>query len=203
MTQRIVFPEDAPRCPWGFGPADMRVYHDTEWGFPVGSDRRLFEKFCLEGFQSGLSWRTILTKRENFRRAFDDFDPEKVSRYTASDVERLMQDAGTVRNRAKIEASITNAGAYLDLVAAEGSLGAFVWSYEPGPADLAEHLQVATSPTSIALSKELKRRGFRWVGPTTVHAFLQAMGLVNDHLPECVVHAEVDRAREVFVRPEA
>jgi len=199
MTDRVVFRADALRCPWGQGPRDMQVYHDTEWGFPVGADRRLFEKFCLEGFQSGLSWRTILTKRENFRRAFDDFDAEKVSGYTAADVERLMTDAGIVRNRAKIEAAISNAGAYLDLVAAEGSLGSFVWRYEP--TDLTDHLQVATSPTSIALSKELKKRGFRWVGPTTVHAFLQAMGLINDHLPKCVVHAEVERARASFVRP--
>ena len=190
-----------PRCAWGLAPADLRDYHDTEWGFPVADERRLFEKICLEGFQSGLSWLTILRKRERFRQVFDDFDPERVARYGPADLERLLADPGIVRNRAKIEATIGNARACLDLQAAEGSLGAFVWRFEPTAADLAAHLQVATSPASLALSKELRRRGFRWVGPTTVHAFLQAMGLVNDHEPGCATRPLVQAARQEFRAP--
>jgi DNA-3-methyladenine glycosylase I len=170
---------------------DYLAYHDTEWGFPVADDRDLFEKLSLEGFQSGLSWRTILAKRDNFRAAFKNFDIGKVSRFTARDVARLLKDAGIVRHRGKIEATINNAKRARELIAKEGSLGAFIWRHAPG----------ANAATSVALSKELKKRGWNFVGPTTVYAFMQAMGLVNDHAAACHVRPKVERAHRQFDRP--
>ncbi len=168
------------------------AYHDQEWGFPVADDRRLFEKLCLEGFQSGLSWRTILAKRENFRAAFHGFDFDRIARYTARDVQRLLGDAGIVRHRGKIEAVINNARLARELARDEGSLAAYFWRFGETP---------VTRDTSRALAKDLKKRGWKFVGPTTVYAFMQAMGLVNDHAEECVIHRRVLRARKSFRRP--
>lgn len=192
-------PDGRPRCGWCAASPDYFAYHDTEWGFPVADDRRLFEKLCLEGFQSGLSWRTILAKRENFRAAFAGFDIDRVAAFTDEDVARLLQDAGIVRHRGKIAATINNARRAQELIAAEGSIAAYVWSFEPEPAATVE--VVATSPASVALSKDLKKRGWAFVGPTTVYAFLQAMGLVNDHAEGCVIRAEVAKARAAFTPP--
>jgi DNA-3-methyladenine glycosylase I len=177
------------------------AYHDTEWGFPVADDRRLFEKISLEGFQSGLSWRTILAKRENFRAAFDNFEFDKVARFTEADVERLLQDAGIIRHRGKIEAVINNAQRAQELVAREGSIAAYVWRFEPTPDELAPPQTLTTSPQSVAMSKDLKKRGWKFVGPTTVFAFMQAMGLINDHAEGCALRPEVARARKAFERP--
>ncbi len=190
-----------PRCPWALGSPSYLAYHDQEWGFPVADDRRLFEKLCLEGFQSGLSWRTILDKREHFRAAFCGFDAARVAEFGPDDVERLLGDAGIVRHRGKIEATINNAQRVLELVAAEGSLAAYVWSFEPPADEIATAQTVSTTPTSVRLSKDLKRRGWRFVGPTTVYAFMQAMGLVNDHLPGCAVHDAAVEARAGFTPP--
>ena len=180
------------RCAWGDSTPEYRAYHDTEWGRPVTEDRRLFEKLCLEGFQSGLSWLTILRKREAFRSAFAGFDFERVARYGEADVERLLGDAAIVRHRGKIEATINNARRAVELVEAEGSISAFVWRFEPAPAAPSS---AAETEESRALAKELKRRGWRFVGPTTVYAFMQAMGLVNDHLEGCDARPAVERAR--------
>jgi DNA-3-methyladenine glycosylase I len=192
-------PDGRPRCGWCAASPDYFAYHDTEWGFPVADDRRLFEKLCLEGFQSGLSWRTILAKRENFRAAFAGFDIDRVAAFTDADVARLLQDAGIVRHRGKIAATINNARRAQELIAAKGSIAAYVWSFEPEPAATVE--VVATSPASVALSKDLKKRGWAFVGPTTVYAFLQAMGLVNDHAEGCAIRAEVAKARAAFTPP--
>jgi len=192
-------PDGKPRCRWCAAAPDFLHYHDREWGFPVADDHRLFEKLSLEGFQSGLSWRTILAKRENFRAAFHRFDYDKVARFGARDVTRLLKDEGIVRHRGKIEAVINNAKRARELVQREGSLAAFVWRYEAKAADRAQ--DASTSAESIALSKELKKQGWQFVGPTTVYAFMQAMGLVNDHAEGCVVKAEVERARRAFARP--
>ncbi|MFT4262886.1 MAG: DNA-3-methyladenine glycosylase I [Nocardioides sp.] len=190
--------DGGPRCAWALSAPDYLAYHDTEWGFPVVDDVRLFEKLCLEGFQSGLSWITILRKRPAFREVFAGFDPATVAGFGPADVERLLGDARIIRHRGKIEATINNAQRMLDLVEAEGSLADYVWSYAVAPEP---PLRRATSPESVAMSKDLKRRGWTFVGPTTVYAFMQAMGLVNDHVEKCVVRArvaEVDRpaARE-------
>lgn len=201
MSQTIPGPDGRPRCRWCAASPDYLAYHDTEWGFPVADDRRLFEKLCLEGFQSGLSWRTILAKRENFRAAFHNFEIDRVARFTARDVERLLGDAGIVRHRGKIEAVINNAQRARELIAAEGSLAAYVWRYEPTPAERPTPQIVSTSPASIAMSKDLKKRGWAFVGPTTVYAFMQAMGLVNDHAEDCVIRPEAERARAAFRRP--
>ena len=201
MSQTFTAPDGKPRCRWSSAAPEFLAYHDTEWGFPVADDVRLFEKLCLEGFQSGLSWRTILAKRENFRAAFADFDFERVARYGKRDVERLLGDAGIVRHRGKIEAVINNAQRTLELVAAEGSLAAYFWRFEPDPATLAAPQTVSTSPESVALSKDLKKRGWKFVGPTTVYAFMQAMGLVNDHVEGCVSRASVAKARKRFRPP--
>jgi DNA-3-methyladenine glycosylase I len=199
MSSTIAGPDGKPRCSWSAATPEYLAYHDTEWGFPVGEDRRLFEKLSLEGFQSGLSWRTILAKRENFGAAFQGFDVDRIARFTELDVERMLQDAGIVRHRGKIEAVINNARRARELIAEEGSLAAFIWRYEPTRSPSSEPR--STSPESIALSKELKRRGWQFVGPTTVYAFMQAMGLVNDHAEQCVIRPEVERARAVFRRP--
>lgn len=203
MDERVVVGTDGvARCWWGDATPDYRQYHDTEWGRPVTDDRRLFEKLCLEGFQSGLSWLTILRKREGFRRAFAGFDPTAVAGFGPADVERLLGDAAIVRNRAKIEATITNAGRLLDLIAERGSFAAYVWSFEPPvPERGPDGGLLSETPASRAMSKDLKRRGWRFVGPTTVHAFMQAMGLVNDHLEGCEANASVAAARAALTRP--
>lgn len=185
------------------------AYHDREWGFPVVDDRRLFEKICLEGFQSGLSWRTILGKREAFREAFAGFDFDRVARFGARDVERLLKNAGIVRHRGKIESTINNAKRARELADEFGSLAAYFWSHEPngegGPKRLTREAlaTISTSAESIALSKDLKKRGWAFVGPTTVYAFMQAMGLVNDHAPNCSVRKLAATARARFKSPAA
>lgn len=196
-------PDARPRCAWCAATPEYLRYHDEEWGFPVADDRRLFEKICLEGFQSGLSWRTILAKRENFRAAFRNFDFNAVAQFGSEDVERLLQDAGIVRHRGKIEAAIHNAARARELVQEAGSLAAFFWRHEPTVEPASAGQVVSVSPESIALSKALKKRGWKFVGPTTVYAFMQAMGLVNDHAPGCAIHAEVEKARQAFERPGA
>jgi DNA-3-methyladenine glycosylase I len=200
MNKTMVGPDGKPRCRWCGAAPEFLDYHDVEWGYPVDDDRRLFEKLCLEGFQSGLSWRTILAKRENFRAAFHGFDFDRIARYTQRDVERLLQDQGIVRHRGKIEAVINNAKQARELVTREGSLAAFFWRYEPSAGQRAKPQTASTSATSIALSKELKKQGWRFVGPTTVYAFMQAVGLINDHVEECIVRAKVDQARKQFKR---
>ncbi|WP_341503817.1 DNA-3-methyladenine glycosylase I [Gallaecimonas sp. GXIMD4217] len=201
MTNNFVGPDARPRCRWCGDAPEFLEYHDREWGFPVADDNRLFEKLCLEGFQSGLSWRTILAKRENFRAAFAQFDIDKVALFSERDVERLLQDAGIVRHRGKIEAVINNARRALELREQEGSLAAFFWGFEPRAEALAEPQTVSSSPASVALSKALKKRGWKFVGPTTVYAFMQAMGLVNDHVADCVTRSRVEQARASFKRP--
>ena len=184
-------PDSRRRCAWCRSDAGYIEYHDHEWGVPVQDDRALFEKICLEGFQSGLSWLTILRKRENFRRAFANFEIDRVARFTARDVTRLLKDAGIVRHRGKIESTINNARRCEDLVEEFGSLSNYVWRFEPAPRSRPAKLTwevlktMATTPESTALSKELRRRGWSFVGPTTMYAFMQAMGLVNDHLHGC------------------
>ncbi|SEG24840.1 DNA-3-methyladenine glycosylase I [Marinobacterium lutimaris] len=199
MAKTVNGPDGQPRCGWCGQVDEFFPYHDREWGFPVDDDQRLFEKLCLESFQSGLSWRTILAKRENFRTAFARFDFHRVAEFTEADVERLLQDAGIIRHRGKIEAVINNARRALELIEKEGSIAAFVWKYEPESQP--EPQSQTTSVESIALSKELKKRGWKFVGPTTVYSFMQAMGLVNDHLYECVSRAEIEAARKQFQRP--
>jgi DNA-3-methyladenine glycosylase I len=193
------------RCWWAASASEYRDYHDTEWGFPVSDDVRLFEKLSLEGFQAGLSWLTILRKREAFRAAFAGFDFARVASFGARDVKRLLADAGIVRHRGKIEAVINNAQRALDLGEAEGSLASYVWSFEPKPRrgklNRARLAQLSVTPESTALAKDLKRRGWRFVGPTTVYAFMQSMGLVNDHLDGCQARARVEAARREFERP--
>ena len=201
MSETVKGPDGKPRCSWCSAAPEFFNYHDTEWGYPVDEDRRLFEKLCLESFQSGLSWRTILAKRENFRKAFHDFDFDKVARFTQRDVTRLLKDEGIVRHRGKIEAVINNAKRARELVEQEGSLAAYIWRYEPDENQLAKPQSASTSEASIALSKDLKKRGWKFVGPTTVYAFMQAMGLINDHVDGCVVRVKVARARKGFKRP--
>lgn len=201
MSATILGPDGQSRCRWSGAAPEFLGYHDTEWGFPVSDDHRLFEKLCLEGFQSGLSWRTILAKRENFRAAFHHFDFGRIAQFTERDLDRLLGDAGIVRHRGKIEAVVNNARQAQSLVQQEGSLAAFVWRYEPmNP--LAKPPAASTSAELIALSKDLKKRGWKFVGPTTVYAFMQAMGLVNDHVEDCVIRAKVERVRKDFRRPQ-
>lgn len=201
MTSAVPGPDGFLRCPWAVSAPEFPAYHDTEWGFPVVDDRRLFEKVSLEGFQSGLSWRTILVKRPAFRAAFADFSMEAVAGYDESDVARLLADAGIVRHRGKIEAVVNNAGRALDLIAERGSLAAYFWSFEPPLSELGEPQTLTTSPAAVAMSKDLKKRGWRFVGPTTAFAFMQAMGLVNDHVEGCVTREEVGKARAAFTPP--
>ncbi|MCR9094937.1 MAG: DNA-3-methyladenine glycosylase I [bacterium] len=195
------------RCSWCGEHADYQAYHDTEWGFPVDDDRRLFEKLCLEGFQSGLSWLTILRKRDNFRKAFSDFDFDRIARWNERSVERLLGDAGIVRHRGKIEATLANAKQARALRAEFGSLAAFFWSFEPDDADRPTRLDegsllaVSQTDASRAMARALKKRGFRFFGPTTAYAFMQSMGIVNDHAATCDTRAEVERARASFRRP--
>ena len=202
MSSTVLGPDGQTRCGWSAGVAEFIPYHDKEWGFPIGDDIRLFEKLCLESFQSCLSWRTILLKRENFRTAFCGFDFKKVARFTQKDIERLLQDEGIVRHRGKIEAVINNAQRALELVKKEGSLAAYFWLFEPKPANAKVAQTASTSVESIALAKELKKLGWKFVGPTTVFAFMQAMGLVNDHVDGCCIREQVVKARKKFVRPE-
>jgi DNA-3-methyladenine glycosylase I len=205
-------PADSPgvetrRCRWCIGYDDYQRYHDEEWGQPVGDDRRLFEKLCLEGFQSGLSWLTILRKRENFRRAFADFDYDRIARWNARSVERLLRDEGIVRHRAKIEATLANARCARILRDEFGSLGAFFWRFEPDsgerPRRVDERSLAALTETkaSRAMAGELKQRGFRFVGPTTAYAFMQSMGIVNDHVEDCDFREAVEAQRSRFPRP--
>ncbi|KVE34773.1 DNA-3-methyladenine glycosylase I [Burkholderia sp. TSV86] len=202
MTTTIAGPDGKLRCRWCSAAPEFLPYHDSEWGFPVDDDRHLFEKLCLESFQSGLSWRTILAKRENFRAAFHHFDFDKIARYTQRDVDRLLADAGIVRHRGKIEAVINNAQRARELIEQEGSLAAFVWRYERRAEPRAKaQAVVSTSPESIALSKALKARGWKFVGPTTVYSFMQAMGIVNDHADDCVIRTKAEQARTKLKRP--
>jgi DNA-3-methyladenine glycosylase I len=195
------------RCFWSGDDPFYHRYHDLEWGRPVRDDVRLFEKLSLEGFQSGLSWLTILRKRENFRAAFAGFDIARVARFKARDIQRLLADAGIVRHRGKITSTINNAGCALDLQKEFGSFARFFWSFEPPAADRPRRLDRTTLETlsqtdaSRNLSKDLKRRGFSFVGPTTAYAFMQAMGLVNDHLDGCDFRSEVEAERARFKRP--
>ncbi len=189
------------RCWWHGGLEDYQRYHDTEWGWPVDDDRRLFEKICLEGFQSGLSWLTILRKREAFRAAFANFEYDKVAAFTDDDVARCLGDAGIVRHRKKIESTINNARRALELHKEFGSLAAYFWSYEPAPENRPARIDFETARTlgktaeSTALSRDLKKRGWSFVGPTTVYAFMQSMGMVNDHLEGCICRDGVEKAR--------
>ncbi len=210
MTRRKGLFADADgtlRCLWCESTPAYRHYHDYEWGFPVTDDMRLFEKLCLEGFQAGLSWLTILNKRDAFRRAFAGFDAERVALFDAHDVARLLADAAIVRHRGKIESTVNNAQRVLELRREFGSLAAYVWRFEPGPSSRPRRLTfealkaMTSSPESVALSKDLKKRGWTFVGPTTVYAFMQAMGLVNDHVEHCHAHPEALRQRASLAPP--
>jgi DNA-3-methyladenine glycosylase I len=194
------------RCSWANSAPEYRAYHDSEWGFPVADDVRLFEKLSLEGFQAGLSWLTILRKRDAFRAAFAGFDFVRVAGFGEADVQRLLADAGIVRHRGKIEAVINNARRAVELVESAGSIAGYVWGFEPPPRtgrlDRAALANLAVTAESTALAKDLKRRGWRFVGPTTVYAFMQAMGLVNDHLEGCDIRPQAAEARTTFERPQ-
>ena len=201
-------PASVRRCSWCGDHSDYQDYHDTEWGFPVDDDQRLFEKLCLEGFQSGLSWLTILRKRENFRRAFAGFEIDRIARWNERSVLRLLGDAGIVRHRGKIEAAINNARCARTLRDDAGSLAAFFWSFEPEAGDRPTKFDaqkiaaISESPASRALAKALKKRGFRFVGPTTAYAFMQSMGIVNDHAAHCDTRDHVEHLRAQFTRPQ-
>jgi len=209
MTETgIITGEDGKdRCFWHGNLPEYLRYHDEEWGRPVVNDIRLFEKICLEGFQSGLSWLTILRKRENFRAAFAGFDFEKVARFEEADIERCLCDAGIIRHRGKIVSTINNARRAIELRGEFGSLARYFWSHEPGTAERPDvfdfaHLRAnPTTPASVRISKDLKKRGWTFVGPTTVYAFMQAMGLVNDHIEGCFCRKEVEAMRRALVRP--
>ncbi|MDZ8119510.1 DNA-3-methyladenine glycosylase I [Pontiella agarivorans] len=195
-----------PRCRWGHGPDIYRKYHDEEWGRPVADDTRLFEKICLEGFQSGLSWLTILRKRENFRAAFAGFDFNRIAEFGDADVTALVQNEGIIRHRGKIEATINNARRAQELVHEFGSLARYIWQWEPDSREPQIGEQTDTpipsiTKTSQALSKDLKKRGWKFFGPTTAYAFMQAMGLVNDHVEGCAIRETVERERRAFERP--
>ncbi|MFA7414260.1 MAG: DNA-3-methyladenine glycosylase I [Rhizobium sp.] len=195
------------RCFWHGNLEDYRRYHDEEWGRPVIDDNRLFEKICLEGFQSGLSWLTILRKRENFRAAFAGFDFARVALFGEDDIARCLADPGIVRHRGKIVSTVNNARRAVELKADFGSLARYFWGFEPKPEERPARMDYATlianptSPTSVRLSKDLKKRGWTFVGPTTVYAFMQAMGLVNDHIEGCCCRERVEAMREAFERP--
>ena len=210
MSQKYLHtPEDGiTRCWWGNDHQDYRRYHDEEWGRPVADDFQLFEKICLEGFQSGLSWLTILRKRENFRKAFVGFDFGKIASFNVEDVDRLLLNDGIVRHRGKIEATINNARCALDIVDEFGNLAAYIWKWEPtspephiGKGDY-DNPNPSITATSKSLSKDLKKRGWKFFGPTTAYAFMQAMGLVNDHLKGCAIREVVEAMRLEFERPQ-
>lgn len=206
-TGLIEGPDGKLRCFWHGNDPFYMAYHDREWGRPVADDQKLFEKICLEGFQSGLSWITILRKRENFRAAFEGFDVSRVARFGEADVERLLGDAGIVRHRGKIVSAINNARRVIELETEAGSLASYFWSFEPAPEERPAVVDYPTlmanpvTPASIRLSKDLKKRGFTFVGPTTMYAHMQAMGLVNDHIEGCCVRDDVEAERAVFMRP--
>ena len=209
LAKGLVLGQDGiARCWWADGDPLYRRYHDREWGRPVRDEPRLFEKLCLEGFQAGLSWLTILRKREAFRAAFAGFDPEAVARFGVRDVRRLLGDAAIVRHRGKIESTINNARRVLAL-RSDGGLAAYAWSFEPEPSarprrlDHAALLTLGTTPLSVAMSRDLKARGWTYVGPTTAYAFMEAMGLVNDHLEGCGAREDCERRRVAFRRPRA
>lgn len=189
----VLHPDGKHRCPWPKEDPLYVAYHDTEWGVPEYDDRALFEKLILDGFQAGLSWITILRKRENFRKAFDGFAPDKIARYTPKRVEKLMQDAGIVRNRAKIEGTILSARAYLDIMEKDDGFSNLLWGFLDGKPKVNEFKTIkgvpAETPVSKAMSKELASRGFKFCGPTIVYAFMQATGMVNDHIVSCHRHA--------------
>jgi len=198
-------PESRIRCAWVSADPLYQSYHDREWGVPERDDRALYEKIILDGFQAGLSWITILRKRENFRRAFDGFDPEKIARYRPAKIEKLMSDAGIIRNRQKIEAAVVSAKAYVSLRKEMGSFSDFLWQFTDGQTlvnrwDTPKHIP-AKSPESEAMSKALMKRGFRFVGPTICYAFMQAVGMVNDHTTNCFRYAELTQPKAGRVRP--
>ncbi|MEO1142371.1 MAG: DNA-3-methyladenine glycosylase I [Pseudomonadota bacterium] len=201
----IVDEQGISRCFWAGPQDDYVVYHDEEWGRPVGNDNRLFEKICLEGFQSGLSWYTILSKRENFRVAFHDFDIERVAMMTEDDIEKQVQNAGIIRHRGKIKSTINNANRALEMIKQEGSLAKYFWAHEPTakdrPVKITRESIPAKTDISTAISKDLKKRGWSFVGPTTIYAFMQAMGLVNDHIEGCHFREIVEQERAKFKRP--
>jgi len=201
MSATITGPDGQLRCSWCDATPEYRDYHDKEWGFPVEGDIHLFEKLCLEGFQSGLSWRTILVKRENFRAAFHDFDFDRIAGFTKRDVNRLLKDEGIVRHRGKIEAVINNAKRTREIIEQEGSLAAFIWRYEPDRKKLTKPQTITTSEESHALAKDLKKLGWKFFGPTTAYAFMQAMGLVNDHAEGCAFRSRAARAQKKYNRP--
>jgi len=206
-TGLIHHPDQHPRCWWPGSDLLYLKYHDTEWGRPTDDEVRLFEKICLEGFQAGLSWLTILRKRENFREAFDGFSVERIARYTPRTVTKLLGNAGIVRHRGKIESTINNGKRAIELRKEFGSLAAYIWSFEPAAAerpktfDLATLKSMATTPASVALSKDLRKRGWSFVGPTTMYAFMQSTGIVNDHLEGCAFRSQCEAARKRFRRP--
>lgn len=200
MNANTEFSDGLARCRWVDTSAEYMAYHDREWGYPEADDRALFEQLCLEGFQSGLSWRTILSKREAFRRGFAGFDPAKVARFGEKEVLALLADAGIVRHRGKIEAVINNAARALEMIEREGSLGAYLWRFEAPPGAPSTY-GASTSAQSEALSKALKKLGWKFVGPTTVYAFMQSVGMVNDHSPDCHCYAASEKARKAFRRP--
>ena len=210
MTDAVPRGEDnRHRCWWAYGSDAYQDYHDQEWGQPTKDDRWIFEKICLEGFQAGLSWLTILNKRENFRKAFANFEIDKIARFNSRSIQRLVNDAGIVRHRGKIESTINNAKRAQALRSELGSLSALMWTYEPDPKSRPKTLHkedlmtMSKSPESIALSKDLKTRGWSFVGPTTVYAFMQAAGIVNDHLEGCASRTPCESARRDFKRPAA
>ncbi|GJL85565.1 MAG: DNA-3-methyladenine glycosylase I [Micavibrio sp.] len=208
MKDGLIKSEDGlVRCWWHGDDPMYRDYHDHEWGRPCNDDIKLYEKVCLEGFQAGLSWLTILRKRENFRKAFAGFDFEKVARFTDKDIERLVLDAGIIRHRGKIEATINNAQKTCDTIDELGSLGTYFWGFAPAPKSRPKKVNYKTliampdTEESKALSKDLKKRGFKFVGPTTMYAHMQAMGMVNDHLEGCCMRETVEKERKAFKRP--
>ena len=203
----IAEPDEKHRCWWHGKEEDYIHYHDTEWGYPIDDDRHLFEKICLEGFQAGLSWLTILRKRENFRDAFDNFDYQKISKYNEKKIEKLLQDTSIIRHRGKIEATINNANRAIEMIEEYGSLSAYFWQYEPDPKtrpkkyDYKSLTAFTVTDESIAMSKDLKKRGWKFVGPTTCYAFMQSMGIVNDHLEGCITRDPCLKARKKFKKP--
>lgn len=204
MTSKTIKgPDGKSRCGWCAAAPEFIEYHDNEWGYPVSDDIRLFEKLCLEGFQSGLSWRTILAKRDNFRDAFKQFDFHLVAEFTERDIERLLQNKGIVRHRGKIEAVINNAKCAKAMIHKYGSLAAYFWGYEPVNDSLVAPQTASTSEESVRLSKDLKKAGWKFVGPTTMYAFMQAMGLINDHATECFGREKAHLARQQFTKPVA
>lgn len=201
MNMTVIGSDGKTRCRWCVADPGLLAYHDQEWGFPVVDDLRLFEKLSLESFQSGLSWRTILSKRDNFRRAFHGFDFYRIARFTSGDIDRLLLDEGIVRHRGKIESVVNNAIRAVELVQKAGSLAIFVWGYEPDPAQCSSPQIDSVSSQAVALARNLKKQGWKFVGPTTVHAFMQAMGLINGHASDCVIRGGVECARNHFQRP--